>query len=439
MSAGPERRLMRVALGLWTLFILYGSFIPFTFTAHAGALPESLAQIQWRLFEEGQRAFSVPDVLSNVLLFAPFGFLAVGARLKPAPSAAATAAGVVGLATLLAAMIEVGQLFAPGRVSSLIDVAANGTGALLGVMAASATHGAIDGRLGASVRRLVRAIPEVLPLALLVAALAARSFYPFAITLDVGTVWASLEHAQSAPLASLATAGWGDLLVGRGLPFALVAFLALRALGRVGAAGPRRSAWLLVAGLAVALELGKLGFVGRRPNIDHAILGALGAFAGVTALPALAGARAVRARPAAWLLALALLVLVHAELAPYDWRAAPGWVAAKIRRIEWMPLGGYFHAEPERALFDLWEKTLRSGFVGYAAAALAGGGLAASLAVGLAAGLLLEAAQLATATRVPSVTDVLIIALGAHGGGAAWRWYRRWGEDGARPGEGATR
>jgi VanZ family protein len=424
MTADPERRVMRMLLVLWTLFVLYGSFIPFNFTADASAFHENLAHARWWLFQNGRRVFSIPDVLSNVLLFVPLGFFAVGARARRGPPVTTTVVSVVALAAAFATTIEIGQSFAPGRVSSLTDVAANTTGALLGAAGASRMLRPVEGRLGAWTHRLLRETPELLPLAILVATQAATSFYPFEITLDVGTVWTNLKRAQFVPLVTLATGFWGDRLVEQVLPFALVAFLTFRALARHASSAARAPAWILVSILAVALEVGKLGFVGRWPSVDNALLRAGGALAGVTLLPALIGSRPVRARPAAWLLALALLFLVHAEVTPYDWRAAPDEVAAKIHGIEWMPLAAYFHAQPQRALFDLWEKIVRSGFVGFATASL-GGATAMPVAIGLVAGTLLEAAQIVMPTRVPSVTDVLIIALGAHAGGAAWRWYRR--------------
>jgi VanZ family protein len=417
---------MRFLLVLWVLFILYGSFIPFRFTADTGTLRENLAHVRWSLFKDGRRAFSIPDVVSNVLLFVPLGVLAVGARGTSGPSVAPTVVGAVALAAVLAAGIEVGQLFAPGRVSSISDLIANTTGALLGAGAAARVLRPIEGRLGVWGQRLVRQTPEVLPLVVLVADQLASSFYPFQATLDVGTVWTTLKHAQRVPFASLATASWTDQLVEQVLPFALMALLVFRALGRRRSTAPRRSAWLLVASLAVALEVGKLVVVGRRPNVDNALLGGLGALVGVTVLPAFVGSRPVRARPAAWLLALALLFLVHTELTPYDWRMTPAWVAAKIRGIEWLPLAAYFRARPERALFDLWEKLVRSGFLGFAAASVAGRAGIVPWVVGAATGTLLEAAQLVTATRMPSVTDVLTITLGAHAGGAAWQWFGRW-------------
>lgn len=72
------------------------------------------------------------DIVANILLFVPLGFLfplTRPAEREPSP------VEVLGLGMLLSAAIETTQLFEPLRFPSPVDVAANAIGALLGALA----------------------------------------------------------------------------------------------------------------------------------------------------------------------------------------------------------------------------------------------------------------------------------------------------------------
>lgn len=69
------------------------------------------------------------DLVMNVLMFVPFGFVHQLTRPRGAP---ADWSRVLRLGAALSGAIELAQLFAPDRFSSLLDVATNTAGALLG-------------------------------------------------------------------------------------------------------------------------------------------------------------------------------------------------------------------------------------------------------------------------------------------------------------------
>lgn len=115
------------------------------------------------------------DLVTNVLLFLPIGFvwpLAAGRR----PRAQLAAVGIAG--ALASAALEAAQVFLPGRYPSLIDVATNGAGAVLGAALRLAARSALDARL---VRGLALELPLMnlvyllLPLLWLEALVAAAS------------------------------------------------------------------------------------------------------------------------------------------------------------------------------------------------------------------------------------------------------------------------
>src|SRR6266498_5351589 len=77
-----EHRSIRWLLILYSLFILYGSFIPFHFTTNLEFIGSEISRFFVLPYQNGIKNFSTLDVVSNVLLFVPFGFLLLGSRLS---------------------------------------------------------------------------------------------------------------------------------------------------------------------------------------------------------------------------------------------------------------------------------------------------------------------------------------------------------------------
>jgi glycopeptide antibiotics resistance protein len=116
--AGSGPRLAVAWLGYLTLVTLLVTLAPFEFRE-----PE-----RFRIFFSG----GVGDVLANILLFVPLGFLA---RLTLATTGPLSSPpGILGLGLIVSSLIETAQLFLPGRYPSPVDVVTNGIGAFLGCL-----------------------------------------------------------------------------------------------------------------------------------------------------------------------------------------------------------------------------------------------------------------------------------------------------------------
>src|SRR5512146_1351797 len=77
-----ERKLLRWLFLFYCLFILYGSFIPFRFSDDPEFVRSQFARLITLPYHQGVRRFSLPDVVSNILLFVPLGFLWIGGELS---------------------------------------------------------------------------------------------------------------------------------------------------------------------------------------------------------------------------------------------------------------------------------------------------------------------------------------------------------------------
>jgi VanZ family protein len=119
-----------ILLVIWGLLIVYGTALPFDFSANGELVEQRLR----RLGEQPWRVGSQSDVISNVLLFLPWGFLLAiwcAGRGTSFPAAVLLAA-LTG--ALLSGSVEIGQLYAPSRTTSAVDLATNTLGSILGAL-----------------------------------------------------------------------------------------------------------------------------------------------------------------------------------------------------------------------------------------------------------------------------------------------------------------
>jgi VanZ family protein len=124
------RRLgLYAVLVAYAVLIAYGSLYPFA--VWRVPYPDALLF----LLEPPPSYITRTDITTNILAYLPFGLLlATLLRSRMRPSRALLLATMTGLS--LSLVMEVLQLYVPGRVSSNLDIFANGLGTLLGALVA---------------------------------------------------------------------------------------------------------------------------------------------------------------------------------------------------------------------------------------------------------------------------------------------------------------
>lgn len=420
-----ERRALRWLLLFYSLFILYGSFIPFRFSADAAFVHSQWMRFFNPPFVNGVRQFSIPDAVSNVLLFAPFGFLWVGSELaRPMFRRLVGATLMVGAVGFMFGLgIEFGQMFSPGRTSSIVDALCNGFGAFIGGTLGYVIFRALRGRLGPAVTAAIRERPSLILLLLLMIAVMADAYYPFEITLDVSTVWHNLKQVQWMPFVGGRHRFWIDLLLEKGFFYGAIGALALVNLRNFHV---RMNAVLVscfCVVFAFAVEAGKLLFVGRVPNPENFILAVFGILIGVVGIAPAAETAFVRRNSSLLLLLLFLAIPTYSELSPFDWISSANALPARIAKIEWLPFADYYEANPESALFDLVKKLFIVAPWGFIIASRVRRKKAFAAAGGLLFGAALESCQIMLRSRTPSVTDVLLFGSAAWLGAVVYEWF----------------
>lgn len=227
-------RLGRAVLGYLTLMMAIITLAPFRFQLTPA---HGLTSI-----------WSWSDLVMNVLMFVPFGFVHQLTRPRGAPPEWFR---VLLLGGSISAGIELLQLFAPSRYTSLLDVATNAVGALLGAWLFTRLARHVDDE--DAVQSLALELPlmglvyQLVPLAWLIglgSEGATRRWLLLAVAAMAGLVLGTVHAAYVVPRAPRRTASDRRWLVATVLGWAAVALvpgargdLALMTAGLVAVAG----------------------------------------------------------------------------------------------------------------------------------------------------------------------------------------------------------
>ena len=419
ISSDAEYKTARYPLWAYCAFILYGCFIPFHFN-----FDPNFVRWRWTVFlteslREDIARPSLSDIISNILLFVPFGILSVWGRAPDSTDRAGfLAIGRTTLTGLLFAItIESGQTVAPGRDPSMLDALCNGMGAFIGAAWGSVLIRGYRKYLQTEFVRVLCRQPSLLLLAYLICGILIASYFPFEVTLDVSSLWRNFKNSQILPFRSTSYGYWLTLSVDKGIAYSLIAYLILINLRRFSRPLTAGLAWLLAVLFGCAIEFGKLFFAGRAFHADNIVIAALGAFLGVVLIPCLCAVASVkRHREAIWFM-LVLGFLVYFELFPFDWIAIRE-LPTRFPAIEWLPFKSYYYAQPIAALFDLQKKVysfIPLGFftTAFFSARASGPSRLKPVLLCLVISAGLELAQIGLRSRTPSTSDMIIFTFSA--------------------------
>lgn len=439
---------------LYTLFVAIETLTPFHLALGA---PDDLSS---RLLRVTFSSIAWTDLVANTALFAPLGaLLAARTRLRGWTTARSIMTALV-LGTFFSLGIEVIQAFSPERVSSIVDVAANSLGTVLGIpcgLLLLRAHKTFKITWFDTLRRR----PREARIAAVLTGLILFAGMPFALTFDVGRTSTALKNAKWTPFAeyhapkllqaseTAASANplaplpillrreriefaLGDLA--ELASFAVLAFL-LMSTFRADYGFRSSSAILLTAwvtgGLAVLFSAMQIFIIGRGWYSTDVLVRTAGGWAGAAARATWHARRRISAeanrdaglpctpgfaRVAVWCIGAYILVC---GLTPFAWRFPGDQSVSWTDAVTWTPFASYFRGRFDVAMHDLMTKAGSFLLLGCALTwarssvrapvPRARGAILATMALATA----IEAAQCVIASRVVSVTDVLLAALGA--------------------------
>lgn len=361
---------MRFLLLLVLALIVYGSLYPFEFIGRPDGLDKAL-----QLFAQPSLHMQRGDLVGNLLLFVPYGFLsALAARPAPSPARASLRHAAIGI--LVAFGLQIAQVWLPSRVPALGDAVVNTMGMALGFM---------FGMQALRVRPALadsRQTATLVPL-LLMLAWVAYQWFPLVPTLD----WQNVKNA----LKPLLLAPQFDPVRILSTVVSWTAFFKLWDLLTSGSRSP-----MLQALGGITILSAKLIIVGASISLSNVI----GLGLALLTLPWLHHSRSLPALTIA-----VLFTLFVSGLQPFVPSGA-------LDSFAWMPFTGMLEGSMGTNLANLLEKTFLYGAAVLFMHRHGARPVAAAIAVALCLATI-EAAQLFLPGRTAESTDpVLALLLG---------------------------
>ncbi len=425
----PAIRLLSVLCVVYCVLLPYASMMPFDFTADA-AHHELQVQRAWQFRPFGDFRVSRTDLISNVMVYVPLGFLIstriglAGRRRRWAAFIAGTAAGAA-----ISAPVEYAQSFMLSRISSATDVLNNLIGS-----SAGAAAGALFGpwawfRLTGAIREAYARRPVAIVASLVLLMIAADATFPWLPTIDVSAVKGHIRQSAITLQDGFSRHPWHRWVVEQAGVYAVLTIL-------LGASSRRASPgrWVRAAAFALcfaaAAEAGKIFIMTRSANVANVISAAGGILVALILAAVFRSGISPRVRRILPVVLLAAYV-VYFELTPFAFTWDFSRLAERMpRRPEWLPLYNYAIRSRTEDVRLFLRTLILAGALLYAATLLwrrlaEGTRFNRILRAGLLAGglgLVLELGQFFL-PRVPSATDVFCFAAGGALGAVAYLYY----------------
>jgi glycopeptide antibiotics resistance protein len=403
---------------LFALFVVYGTTFPFRFSLDwRGFLHEAL-RINWRPLGGTQDNVEISDIVQNILLFMPFGFLGYFSLVYK--SSWARKAAIVLMGASLSAGVEFLQIFSPVRYPALSDLIFNTVGTAAGLLVAMTFKRSVLGFKGHPLARRFLDAPSAFPAIVFLGLAVAGCWEPFDFSLDVGNVINHLKPLIRHPLAF----GNPDDDLMSFIRFLLASLFTCRLLAEAGWRRPALSGAVLLGAIGTALELSQTFIQSRMPELQDALVAMLGSAAGGIAFffPGF------HLRPRTWTVAgAAVIFLSSATRAWY-----PYHFSSHYSGFNWVVFMPYYEHTTFQALGDFIESAMVFFPLGFLLAyfhprmrmLIRGALVSAALAF------IVEALQGFVPGRFADVTDVLGAMLGGFAGALAltrgWPAFREY-------------
>jgi glycopeptide antibiotics resistance protein len=253
----------------------WGSWFPFVFRP----LPLSVAA-EWLWWSATPEQLSLTDALANLLLFVPIGVFAasvIGRSGRPRDSVL-----VIALGAALSIVLELGQLLVPWRIPSVLDIAFETAGMVVGVLVRRVAGSALDAFTSQVITAWRSAGIVERALSAYVAAFAIAWLLPFDFTIRPAEIADKYEHKRllwpwmASPDAASTAEWWLTAAAAVPLGWAIVTWMS--------GAGTRRPVAAAIASataLLVALTVLQVTVFSRTTDTAVTLAAIAGAAAGV--------------------------------------------------------------------------------------------------------------------------------------------------------------
>ncbi len=365
-----NRKIVTFLLGFITFLIVYNTLIPFTFDYGFSDLAGQISQINWLPGQEGTGRVSLTDLVGNVLLFIPFGFLMFLFLRQRNISRPLLKAVLYGACLSLA--IEFLQLFIASRNTALHDLFNNTLGSLIGGVAGLIFADRVVDLAEEVFYYLFREQPFSLIIVSVVVLQIIAAVMPLTVSITVSDLIKSVKSANIVPFS------YHSLGAMRGFPneydllpfditpmfvdilfWAAIAFI-MMICHRLYWQKGRISSRLIYAFPLLffpLVEFGQLFIMKRTSDINDIISGYLGFALGYLIFTLRNPFRELPLKEDVRLLRTPLILytafILFSGLRPFDWSLDPEIISADLSVEHLIPFYAYFRHTSLWNLYDL--------------------------------------------------------------------------------------
>lgn len=194
-----NRKIVNYLLGFYIFFTIYNTLIPFHFDIGWSQLGDQIRRISWKMYGINGKPASLTDLVGNVILFVPFGFLMYtflwqrGIRRRIFITVLAGG--------MLSLTIEFLQLFIHSRDTALHDLVNNMLGSGIGAITAVFFSRTVLQLTRRAFLELIRTRPVLLIVVLILLGQTFSAVMPFTVSISVSSLVQSVKETNLIPFA----------------------------------------------------------------------------------------------------------------------------------------------------------------------------------------------------------------------------------------------
>ncbi len=326
----PNKSTARVLWALFSLFIVYGTTFPFSFDLEALSITEMQRRVNWSPFS------GLPDMVQNILLFMPFGFLGYFSLIHK--SSRLRKLAIVLLGAGLSLSVEFLQIFSGNRWPALADLLTNTAGTAVGLTMGLLLKKSVLGFKSHPLSRRFLDAPSAFPALVFILLVVAGIWEPFDFSLDIGGIWNHVKPILHHPFHF----SLPDEDVFACIQFLLASLFLCRVFQESGWHRPATAGLLVLFLAGISLEASQFIIVSRYPEVQDVLVGMMGTTLGAI----LFHFPGFRERPRMWSLTSVLGIFSASmvrSLHPFQFKTSP-------THFNWIPFRPQYEATTAAAL-----------------------------------------------------------------------------------------
>ena len=432
-----DRKIITTLLLLYVGFTLYNTLIPFRFHYNSKALSEFWQSFDWKQIIYQFHNGSKTDIVGNLLLFMPLGFLLYNWRQQNRLHMPVLYSVIAGF--LFSTMIECLQLFFGGRISSPTDIINNTIGTCAGAWAGYVWLKYFASPVEKTASKLLHEQPVLFILLTFLFFQIIGAAFPFNVTITVSEILQGLKQANVIPFQnhSLGLFLLGQTMQFDGTPFNWLKFAETVLLWicwgyLVGLcysfywrdkSGGRWLAFGLCFFPGILMEVMQVFIASRYCNINDVIGNWIGTAIGVFFFYGLNPKFKSNQMPFTQLFTPIIGIyfgyILFAGLYPFDFKFSMSRVSSNFHLSSLIPFFAYFKNTKIWNIDDLIQSLIQFIPMGFFLSSMMGQKIKdwkilflVSGIFGLIIGALIEFIQLFSPTRSADITDILLYGTG---------------------------